>query len=129
MANFKLYMSSKFAGCRLLAHAYDHCRMREVRIFMMPGEVESVGVSDGVDTWIAPVAADPFSVNIPRIITDILAGKDIRVANAPGAPQTRRRAQLVADPATAIKVERRSLLAPIAQAQTTNNRNRRALLA
>lgn len=128
MANYKLYMNRDFAGCRLLAYAYDHCRLRDVRIFMMPGEVETVGVSDGTDTWIAPVAGDPFSVNIPRIMKDILDGKTVAVPVKPGAPQIKRRAVLPGEGGQSIHQSRRALLTPITQAPS-QSRSRRVIFA
>ena len=77
MNRFNAYINNDFSGCRLLAYAYDHCRLREVRIYMVPGFMEEVGVTDGTDRWIAPVVADPFSVNIKRIMTDLQAGKHV----------------------------------------------------
>lgn len=77
MANWKTYMNSDYAGCRLLAYARDYCRNRDVRIYQIPGEVEAVGISDGVDRWIAPVKADVFSVNIARLFEDMAAGREI----------------------------------------------------
>lgn len=59
MANYKTYMNSDFAACRLVGRGYDPHRQRDVRLYQIPGEVEVVGVSDGTDRWIAPLAS-PF---------------------------------------------------------------------
>lgn len=93
MPNFKHYMNSRFSGCRLLANAYDQHRNREVKVFLIPGEFECVGVCDTVDCWIAPVIAEPFSLPIGSVIKDILDGKKVVLPiNAPGS---RKRARSV----------------------------------
>lgn len=82
MARFNEYFKNHWDGCRLLAEARDNHRNRDVRIFMVPGEFDIVGVSDGTDAWVAPVAIDPFSVSVKRILEDIRAGKDPRAVIA-----------------------------------------------
>jgi len=77
MANWKTYLNSDFAGCRLLAYARDHCRNRDVRLFLIPGEWEAVGVTDGLDKWIAPAVRDIMSVDIPGLLKRIQAGEEI----------------------------------------------------
>lgn len=77
---FNKFMQSHFAGCRLLAHARDTCRNRQVKVYALPGEFDVVGVSDGVDAWMAPVVADPFTVNVGRLLQQIREGKDPAVA-------------------------------------------------
>lgn len=77
MANWKHYINSDFSGCRLLAYARDYCRDRDVRIFLIPGQADAVGITDGVDRWIAPVRADVFSVNVERLLADLQAGKEL----------------------------------------------------
>jgi len=87
---YRNWINSHFDSCRLLANAYDEHRNRSVRVFMMPGIFDVVGVSDGVDAWVAPVIIDPFSVSVKRILDDIQAGKDPAVES-----KGRRRVQLV----------------------------------
>lgn len=79
MANYKYYFGNGFAGCRLLAETYDNHRSRKVRVFQVPGEWDTVGVTDGVDSWIAPVAADPFRVNVADLLKRIRAGEAVAV--------------------------------------------------
>jgi hypothetical protein len=88
MSDFKRHMNSGYAGCRLLAYARDNHRNRDVKIFQIPHEWEAVGVSDGVDSWIAPVIADPFSVNIKRLMADLQAGKPLPTPVPPDKAQT-----------------------------------------
>lgn len=59
---FNAFMNSHFrtAGCRLIARARDECRNRDVSIYAMPGYWDVVGVSDGIDAWVCPVAAGAF---------------------------------------------------------------------
>lgn len=70
MANYKHYMNTNYAGCRLLAEAYDHCRARNVRLFALPGRIDVVGVTDGVDKWIAPARNELFSVPALDLLRD-----------------------------------------------------------
>lgn len=74
MASWKPYIEQHFSSCKHIASSYDHCRQRDVKIFLVPGEFTHVGVSDGTDAWIAPVAADPFSVNIRTVISSVIDG-------------------------------------------------------
>lgn len=109
MADWKHYMNSGYAGCQLLAYARDHVRMRDVRIYKIPGEFDDVGITDGTDTWIAPVKADVFSVNVKRLMDDIAAGKQIPKPEP--LVQSRRRQLLVEEPPQdAPKRSRRALL-------------------
>ena len=85
MANWKHYISNGYAGCKLLAYAHDHCRDRDVRIYLIPGQYEAVGISDGVDSWIAPVAPDLFSVDVQKLIKALQAGEDIPKPVPPAA--------------------------------------------
>lgn len=71
MSKYNHYMNSHFSGCRKLADARDNVRMRDVRLFELPGNLDHVGVSDGVDAWIAPVIAEPFSVNCRKLLNDL----------------------------------------------------------
>lgn len=102
MANFKHYFDSRFAGCRILAHAYDQHRNRDVTIYQLPGYVDCVGVSDTVDRWIAPVAPNLFSVDIYQLFRDLHDGKDVKLplrAGKPGEGQKRARRALIEDDA------------------------------
>lgn len=67
----------------------------------MPGYLDVVGVTDGVDSWIAPVVAEIFSINIQRLLQDLAAGSQIKLpVLAPGlseqAPEKRARRVLLA---------------------------------
>lgn len=94
MSRFNRFMENHFAGCRLIAKAYDHCRSRDVSLFAIPGEFQVVGVSDGTDCWMAPVIADPFSVRVQSLLDMLREGKPLpaigkarqRVLIAPEAP-------------------------------------------
>lgn len=77
MSSFKFHLDSHFRNCQQLAHARDEHRNRDVTIHLIPGRFDIVGINDTVDAWVAPVAADPFSVNIKRMLDDIQAGKPI----------------------------------------------------
>lgn len=90
MANWKTFINSGFSGCMLLAYARDHVRQRDVKIWLVPGERDDVGISDGTDAWIAPVSADCFSVNVKRLIDDLNAGKQIPKPVPPVAGGRRR---------------------------------------
>lgn len=74
--SFKYHITNHFKNCRLLAKTYDVYRQREVSVFMIPGTFDHVGVCDTTDAWVAPVAADPFQVNIREILGKIQSGED-----------------------------------------------------
>ena len=77
MPDYKHHMHNQFSACRLLANAYDPYRRREVRLFHIPGDFTTVGVCDGTDAWIAPAAANPFSVDVLKLYQRIQAGEII----------------------------------------------------
>jgi len=79
--NFKHYINSGFVSCTLVAKAYDHIRHRDVRIYLVPGYPEDLGVTDGVDSWVCPLSCNPFSVNVARVVADIVAGKPYQVVD------------------------------------------------
>ncbi|MNL05075.1 hypothetical protein D3C87_1256560 [compost metagenome] len=87
MANFKTYINSGFSSCMLLAYARDECRSRDVRLYLIPGHDDVVGVTDGVDAWIAPAVASIMSVNVRRIIDDLRAGKGVPKPEPLAAPR------------------------------------------
>lgn len=88
--NFKSYLNSHFSGCRLLAETYDTHRSRNVKVFMLPGEFQVVGVSDGVDAWVAPTIINPFSCDVVGLLKRIASGETVEVVrNTPtGRPVT-----------------------------------------
>ncbi len=114
MANYKHYMGNGFRACRLVALGYDPHRNRDVRMFKIPGEPEVLGVTDGVDTWIAPLTS-PFLEPVAKAIRSEVAGDaasfPIILGRRPDAsPRAPRRALLTEDPPPAPKVARRALL-------------------
>lgn len=100
MANFKLYMNSNYAGCRLVATGYDPHRKRDVRMYQIPGEPEALGVSDGTDRWIAPLSS-PFLKPVLDAIRQSVSGEAVtfpvvlqeRPGGAVGQRRERRRIQ------------------------------------
>lgn len=129
MANYKHYFNNGFAGCRLLAHAHDNHRDRSVRVYQIPGEVECVGVTDGVDKWIAPVIANPFSLNIGDLIKRLASGEQIKLpvnADPPAkAPvKSTRRALLPDSPTQPPPKPRRALLVDPGEPQAPSPRRR-----
>ena len=126
MTYFARYFNNNFAGCRLIAHARDPHRNRDVSIYLMPGNLTEVGVTDGVDKWICPVICNPFSVDIIKLVRAISNGEPIPTPVKPKEGGARR-ATIEATPDAPIKSLRRSLLAPTEPTQTT--RTRREILA
>ena len=116
MGKYNHHFKNNFGSCRLLARTRDEHRDREVTVHLLPGEWEHVGVSDGTDSWIAPVSADPFSVSVKRILADILAGKNPEVHIDKKAtpvhqdqPRARRMLKLDDGPPLQVSRERRRL--------------------
>lgn len=75
----KDHFNNFFQHCRLLAETFDVHRHREVKVYMIPGELSVVGVTDGVDCWAAPTAINPFSCDVPDLLRRILAGENVPV--------------------------------------------------
>lgn len=90
MSRFNHYFNGDFSGCRHLANAHDPHRDRDVRIYQIPGEIECVGVTDGVDKWIAPVVAELFTVNILKIMRDLHDGIALKLPITSGQKRARR---------------------------------------
>lgn len=123
MSSFSRYFNNNFAGCRLIAYARDNHRNRDVAIYLMPGNVADVGVTDGVDKWICPVIANPFSVNVPQLVRDILAGKSIPTPTPMGERQDKRRPRKIIEEPISAPTRRRALLSdPTAPNQTKARR-------
>lgn len=128
MQSFKTFINSGFSGCRHVASGRDPHRQRDVRIYAMPGIFDYVGAHDGVDSWVAPVAANPFDVNIVRLMADLQAGKDIP---APQPLEARRRLRLINSPPPQPPAQpeprkraRLAVPAPTEQQPTLRRRNR-----
>lgn len=119
MGKFTRYFENGFSGCTPLAKTYDNCRKREVTVFLIPGEVEVVGCFDQTDAWIAPVSADPFTVNIQRLVQDFYAGKFTGLVVDPPKParRTLKRAEESPPPP-----QRRRLNPPPSVPQTSQRR-------
>lgn len=100
--SFNQYFNSRFAGCRTLAHAFDQHRNRDVTIYQIPGRLDCVGVSDGVDRWIAPVVANIFSVDIEQLFRDLQSGVQVKLPleARQASVKPRRRALLAEDGAS-----------------------------
>ena len=126
MSYFNRYFNTNFAGCRLLAYARDPHRERDVSIYLMPGNITEVGVTDGVDKWICPVICNPFSVDIIKLVRAICDGESIPTPVRPGQSKARR-ATIEGTPDSSLKSSRRMILAPAEQAITP--RSRREILA
>jgi len=79
MSRFNSFFQNNFSGCRKLAECYDPHRNREVSIYLLPGYVDAVGVTDGVDKWVAPVSASLFTVNIQDLLRRMHAGENLNL--------------------------------------------------
>lgn len=75
----KDHFNNFFQHCRLLAETFDVHRHRDVKVYMIPGELSVVGVTDGVDCWAAPTIINPFSCDVPDLLRRILAGENVPV--------------------------------------------------
>ena len=113
----KDHFNNFFQHCRLLAETFDVHRHRNVKVYMIPGELSVVGVTDGVDCWAAPTVINPFSCDVPDLLRRILAGENVPVMRAgptgrmvpskPEAqelPKTRRRLEPEQQPASRQRV-------------------------
>jgi hypothetical protein len=94
MSRYNTYFANDFAACMLLAYAHDPYRGREVRLYKIPGETDTVGVTDGTDKWVAPTIGDPFGINIRQLMVDRAAGKPVYRPDPPGGGRRR----LLVDP-------------------------------
>lgn len=99
MNRFNAYMNSHFSGCRLLARARDVARNRDVTIHQIPGFWDVVGVSDGVESWVAPTSTGSFFKTATGDVADIMrrlqAGEP--VGSVPELPTKRARIALEDD--------------------------------
>lgn len=89
--NFKNYINTGFVSCRLIAETYDNIRKRQVRLYMIPGHPEDVGVTDGVDAWVCPISCNPFRVDVVKLFAAIHAGQTVGIQrDPPGGGRSRR---------------------------------------
>jgi hypothetical protein len=72
---FNDYLTSHFRSCRLISKAYDEHRKRNVGLHLIPGHWDVIGVTDEHESWIAPVNASCFGVNVQRLLDDFREGK------------------------------------------------------
>lgn len=127
MSRFNHYFANDFASCLLVGYARDHHRGRDVRIFKMPGDVENVGVTDGIDKWIAPVIANPFSINVIQWMKNHLDGVPNPKPVPPQAYTGRVRRSVMTAEDLPPRPGRRALIT--AEETPATTRSRRALLA
>lgn len=71
---FNEMMQTHFRACVLLAESSDPHRGRAVKLYEIPGRDDVVGVSDGVDAWVAAVATNPFSCDVARALQRLRSG-------------------------------------------------------
>lgn len=77
MSRYNNYFASHFSSCRLLKVGRDPHRGRDVKIYAIPGEFDVVGISDGTDSWVAPVATG-FLEDVRKMLVRIQAGEDVK---------------------------------------------------
>lgn len=82
MARYNHHFANHFGGCRLLKSGHDPHRNRPVKIYAIPGEFDVVGISDGTDAWIAPVATG-FLEDVRKMLVRIQQGEDVHAVYAP----------------------------------------------
>lgn len=120
------HFANHFGSCRLLYEGRDPHRGRDVQVRLIPGEFDVVGVTDGVDAWVASTATAPSEMfdKVRRIIADIRDGK------APSAlvePRTRRPIHLPTAEAPPPRERRRITQQDQASTETPAPRIRRAI--
>lgn len=77
MSRYNHLFANHFGSCRLLKVGRDPHRERDVKIYAIPGEFDVVGISDGTDSWVAPVATG-FLEDVRKILVRIQAGEDVK---------------------------------------------------
>lgn len=77
--NFKDYINNHFRQCHEIGAVFNPAYIRTFRLFYIPGFPDDVGISDGVDSWVAVATSDILGINVVRIIQDILATGEIPV--------------------------------------------------
>lgn len=132
---FNHHFANKFGACRLLKVAQDPHRNREVRIYMLPGEFDIVGMTDGVDVWIAPTVTG-FLEDVRKMLGEIRAGGDPgplaskRAVSTPGNTAARRRiADVVPAPTPQEQSVRRRIIVAAEIPSTQPRRERRVIRA
>lgn len=70
-------LRNHFRGHTLLGEMEDSNRGRTVRAYLIKDRTDIVGVSDGVDSWIAGPHSCLYSLNLPEVIAAISRGEAI----------------------------------------------------
>lgn len=84
------HLKTHFGSCRLLKVGRDPHRERDVKIHAIPGEFDVVGISDGTDSWIAPIATG-FLEDVRKALVQLQAGGNPGVIGATHLTPTGRR--------------------------------------
>lgn len=77
MGKYNHHFANHFGSCRLIATGWDPHRNRDIQLHLIPGELECVGVTDGVDAWVAPIAT-PFLSDVHKALQALWKGEDVR---------------------------------------------------
>jgi hypothetical protein len=98
---YNKHFANHFSSCRLLATGHDPHRNRDVQVRQLPGEFDVVGVTDGVDAWVAPitVAPSPLFDRVRKAFADIRAGLSPKVTESE-SPKVHRRPLTLPPPAS-----------------------------
>lgn len=120
------HFANHFGSCRLLYEGRDPHRNRDIQIRLIPGEFDVVGVTDGVDAWVAPTATAPSEMfdKVRRIIADIRDGK---APNTFIEPRARRQLHLPTAEAPPPRERRRITQEEPASTSTPTPRVRRVI--
>lgn len=73
---YNSHFANHFGSCRLLKTGRDPHRERDVKIYALPGEFDVVGITDGTDSWVAPVATG-FLEDVRKMLQRIQSGTDL----------------------------------------------------
>lgn len=128
MSRFNSFLMNNFAGCKLLARCYDPHRSRDVALYLVPGYTDVVGVTDGVDRWVAPVTASLFTVNVQDLLRRLFAGDQIDLPiiahrERPEAAQNRRqRVRLHTDEPDPLPSRQRARITILPEVQVSRKR-------
>lgn len=67
---YNRHLCEHFKNCRLLKIGHDPHRNRRVEIRFIPGEFEVVGMTDGVEAWVAPLATG-FLEDVRKMLAEL----------------------------------------------------------
>lgn len=85
--HWNYHLNHHFGSCRLLATGYDPHMKSEVRYYLLPGDFDNIGVTDGTNSHVVPITTISPSINrLQGLIDEVRQGGNpaVKAFDKPG---------------------------------------------